>query len=174
MTKNSIKYNERLVDGIMTMEKLFQSIDAQKLHDHPVPGKWSMHECLCHITDFEIVNLDRIKRIIAEENPLIMSANENSYFANLFYENRSYGNELTLFKSARTQLIEIVLNLQEEDFLRTCIHNEIGKLTATDWILRTCGHAEHHFVLMDEKRVALGLSPVGCTKQPGYPSINIA
>jgi len=160
---------ERLKDGIINMEKLFASIDTKMTHEHPVAGKWSMLECLCHVTDFEIINLDRIKRTIAENNPLIFSASEHAYAKNLFYDRRSYENEVTLFLSARRQLIEIVSHLQNEVFERTCIHNEIGKMTLTDWLKRTCGHAEHHFFFMDEKRATLGVESVGCKKPADFP-----
>lgn len=139
------------------------------LYDHPVSGKWSFLECLCHVTDFEIVFLDRIKRILAENNPLILGASEQGYAANLYYDKRSFENELALFNAARRQLVEIVTNMREADFNKTCIHNEIGKMTAGDWIRKAIGHAEHHFLFMDEKRKAMGLPVVGIEKQEYYP-----
>jgi hypothetical protein len=164
MTLDKSQYIERLKDGIVKIEKLFESTDSKMIQGKPVSGKWSMLECLCHINDFEIINLDRIKRIIAENNPLIFSASEHGYAQKLFYDKRDFNNEMTLFLAARRQLIEIVSHLKNEDFERTCVHNEMGKMTAAAWIGRTCGHVEHHFVFIDEKRIALGLSPIGCKK----------
>ena len=159
MKKNK-SYLDRLQSDILILEKLSQGISAQQLHEHPVSGKWSMLQCLCHITDFEIVFLDRIKRILAENNPLIFGASEAGYADNLFYDKRSYENEQTLFIAARKQLLEILSQMQDDDFSRSCIHNQAGKMTCEDWVEKTCWHSQHHFKFMNEKRVAMGLAAV--------------
>ena len=168
MQKNK-SYVDRLQSGITILENLSRGVSPEKLHEHPVSGKWSMLECLCHVTDFEIVMMDRIKRILAENNPLIISASETGYAENLFYDKRTYENEMSLFISARWQLSEIVSHLQGDDFSRTCVHHQMGKMTAEDWIKKICGHSEYHFKFMDEKRIAMGLPAVGVKEQKDYP-----
>ncbi|MCH7685551.1 MAG: DinB family protein [Planctomycetes bacterium] len=35
----------------------------------PVPGKWSTRQVVCHLADFEPVYADRMKHVIAEDQP---------------------------------------------------------------------------------------------------------
>ncbi len=41
-------------------------VSREQLDAHPVPGKWSICEVVCHIADYEPVYADRMKRVIAE------------------------------------------------------------------------------------------------------------
>ena len=36
---------------------------AEQLDAHPIPGKWSTKQVICHIADFGPVYLDRMKRV---------------------------------------------------------------------------------------------------------------
>jgi len=38
----------------------------EQLDACPIPGKWSTKQVVCHIADFEPVDVDRMKRVIAE------------------------------------------------------------------------------------------------------------
>ena len=44
-------------------------MSRDQLLARPIPGKWSTLEVICHLADFEIVGADRIKRVIAENEP---------------------------------------------------------------------------------------------------------
>jgi len=163
------RFLSRLENGIVTLQKLTQDLDQKGFHDHPVADRWSMLECLCHVSDFEAILSDRIKRTIAEDNPLIFNADQDLYRKRLFYDRRAPLNEIAVFSSSRKQMIEIVSHLDTGDFRRTCIHNEIGRMTLSEWIVRICGHAEHHFAFMDEKRHAMGFERIGCKPPDDFP-----
>jgi hypothetical protein len=38
----------------------------------PVPGKWSTQEVVCHLADYEAVYADRMKRVIALDEPELL------------------------------------------------------------------------------------------------------
>ena len=46
-------------------------MSQEQLIARPIPGKWSTLEVICHLADFEIVYADRIKRVIAENEPIL-------------------------------------------------------------------------------------------------------
>ena len=48
----------------------------EQLIARPIPGKWSTLEVVCHLADFEIVYADRIKRVIAENEPTLSAATQ--------------------------------------------------------------------------------------------------
>jgi hypothetical protein len=50
-------------------------MSQEQLIARPIPGKWSTLEVVCHLADFEIVFADRIKRVIAENEPALFGGN---------------------------------------------------------------------------------------------------
>ena len=45
------------------------------------PGEWSIAELVVHLLDSDLVGIDRMKRVIAEENPTLMAYDENAWNA---------------------------------------------------------------------------------------------
>lgn len=68
----------------------------EQIRARPIPGKMSTLEVVCHIGDFEIVHANRIKRMIAEENPPLRSGDPDLFAARLVYHDRDLAEELTL------------------------------------------------------------------------------
>ena len=60
---------DNYLGGITTLRQAVAGMSRQQLLARPVAGKWSTLECVCHLTDFEPIYADRMKRVIAEERP---------------------------------------------------------------------------------------------------------
>ena len=131
----------------------------QQLAARPIPGKWSTLEVVCHIADFEPVYADRMKRVIAEENPLLLSGDPDKFQARLAYGSRDAGEELTLIETVRSQMARILASLSEQDFGRTGKHSSDGPLSLAVLLERITDHIPHHLQFIEEKRRALGLPP---------------
>ena len=52
----------------------------------PEVGRWSIHEVVIHLMDSDVIAVHRMKRVIAEENPLLIGYDENKFIASLFYD----------------------------------------------------------------------------------------
>src|SRR5665213_678864 len=68
--------------------------DARAVGGAATPGKWSTLEVICHIADFEPVYADRMKRVIAEDYPLLLAGDPDIFQARLAYSNRDAEEEL--------------------------------------------------------------------------------
>jgi hypothetical protein len=123
----------------------------------PVPGKWSTLEVICHIADFEPVYADRMKRVIAEESPLLLAGDPDLFQARLAYSSRDAEEELTLIQIVRSQMARILKTLPESDFARTGKHSVDGPISLAVLLERITGHIPHHVKFVEEKRRALGL-----------------
>jgi uncharacterized damage-inducible protein DinB len=123
----------------------------------PIAGKWSTLEVVAHIADFEPVFTDRMKRIIALDNPTFFGADENLFAAKLAYHERDLQEELTIVDATRRQFARILRTLPESALQRTGIHNEKGPRTLEQLLTTAIGHITHHVPFIDEKRRALGL-----------------
>lgn len=129
----------------------------EQLVARPIPGKWSTLEVVCHLADFEIVYADRIKRVLAEEEPPLRGGDPEVFAARLAYHARDLEEELVLIETTRRQVARILRTARPEDFQRRGIHSESGPITLETLLERITAHIPHHVRFIEEKRQALGL-----------------
>jgi uncharacterized damage-inducible protein DinB len=145
--------------GIQPLRKAVAGMTSEQLQARPIAGKWSTQEVVCHLCDFEPVYADRMKRVIAEENPSILGADQDRFAASLAYQKRDVADELDLMEKVRRQMARILRTLPEEALKRTGVHNERGPQTLEQLLTTIIGHVPHHTKYILEKRKALGLPP---------------
>ncbi len=105
-------------------------MSREQLAARPDAGKWSTLEVLCHIADFEPVYADRMKRVLAEDNPLLLSGDPDLFHARLAYSQRDAAEELAVVEAVRFQMARILETLSEQDFSRTGKHSVDGPVIA--------------------------------------------
>src|SRR5262245_59858812 len=144
--------------GSTQLRKAVAGMSREQLTARPVAGKWSTLEVVCHIADFEPIYADRMKRVIAEDNPLLPSGDPDKFQAGLAYGIRDVAEELTLIETVRNQMARILKTLPESTFTRTGKHSTDGPLSLGVLLERITGHIPHHVEFIEEKRKALGLA----------------
>ncbi len=151
------KLIEDYVAGPAQLRAVVAGMSRQQVLARPVAGKWSTLEVICHLADFDPILADRMKRVIAEERPQLLGADENRFAAALAYHERDLEEELTIIERTRSQLARILRTLPESALQRVGIHNERGPRTLEQLLTTTIGHIPHHVKFIQEKRQALGL-----------------
>jgi hypothetical protein len=149
---------EKYVAGPEILRQAVAGMSREQILARPVPGKWSTLEVVCHLADFDPIIADRVKRVIAEENPQLLGADENRFAAALAYHQRDLQEELTIIERTRSQLARILRTLPDSALARTGVHNERGPLTLERLLNLAIAHIPHHVQFVAEKRRALGLS----------------
>lgn len=119
-------------------------------------GRWSIHQIVVHVADAEAAFADRIRRVIAEENPTLMAWDENRFAANLFYEDQSAEDAAIIVNLTRRQIASILRKLPDEGFKRTGRHSERGTQTIPDILNYAIPHLERHLKFVYAKRIKLG------------------
>lgn len=152
--------HDRLVAEYLAGPQLLRDAIAgmtpEQIDAAPIPGKWSTRQVICHIADFEPVYADRIKRVIAEDQPLLMSGDPDLFAAKLAYDQRDIENELRLIEIVRQQVATILRAVPAETFQRTGKHSTDGPLTIETLLTRITGHIPHHVQTIMQKRAVLG------------------
>src|SRR5438128_1888651 len=143
--------------GPQTLRQAVAGMSREQLLARPVPGKWSTLEVVCHLADFDPILADRMKRVIAEEKPTLIGADENRFAAALGYHDRDLEEELAIIEKTRQQLARILRKLPAQALSRTGMHNERGERTLEQLLTTTISHIPHHVKFIHEKRKALGL-----------------
>ncbi len=145
------------LDGPRQLKELVADMSDDQLRQRPVPGKWSTLEVICHLVDFDPILADRMKRIIAEDKPTLLGADEQKFAAALCYHDRDVHEELTLLEKTRSQMGRILQKLPEATFQKEGMHNERGLLTLGRMLEIAAKHIPHHLTFIKEKRKAMGL-----------------
>jgi uncharacterized damage-inducible protein DinB len=145
------------LEGVQLLRRAVAGMSREQVLARPVPGKWSTLEVVAHLADFEPIHADRMKRIIAEDHPTLIGADENRFASALAYHERDLDEELTLIEKTRQQLARILRRLPAEVLSRIGQHNERGEVTLEQLLTITTNHVPHHVKFIREKRQALGL-----------------
>ena len=138
--------------GPDSLRRSIEGMSEEQLDATPIPGKWSTRQVVCHIADFELVYADRMKRVIAENEPTFFGGDPDTFAAGLAYAQRDVNEELQLIDSIRRQMTRILRTLSDHDFDRIGNHSEAGPMTLATLLQGITGHLTHHIHFVDEKR----------------------
>jgi len=123
-------------------------------------GKWTIAHVVIHLADAESAFADRIKRIIAEDDPTLLAWDENRFSERLHYPDQSAEDAAAIIALTRRQLSRVLRKLPEAAFSRSGQHSQRGRQTLTDVLKFDVWHLEHHLNFIHLKRNALGI-PLG-------------
>jgi hypothetical protein len=136
----------------LTRDDMLQSPPS----DNPKLGKWTIQQAVVHLMDSDLIGVDRMKRIIAEDNPTIIGYDENKFVQRLFYHEQSANDAVTILSLNRKNFAEVLRRLPHEAFARTGTHNERGKVVLASEIEHYAAHLERHLRFIHAKRAAMG------------------
>jgi uncharacterized damage-inducible protein DinB len=148
---------EAYLAGPRTLRQAVAGMTREQLTARPIPGRWSTLEVVCHLADFDPILADRMKRIIALDEPPLIGADEQRFAATLAYHDRDLNEELAILEHTRSQMARILRTLPDSALQRVGMHNERGPLSLERMLTLTTNHITHHVQFILEKRKALGL-----------------
>ncbi len=147
----------QFLKGAIDLRQAVKGMTREQLIARPIPGRWSTLEVVAHIADMDPILVDRMKRIIAMEMPLLLAADENLYVKSLGYDDRDVEEELSLIDATRRQMARIIRSLRPEQLELTGVHNKRGLITLEKIIQLAINHIPNHLTFIAEKRKALGV-----------------
>jgi uncharacterized damage-inducible protein DinB len=131
-------------------------LSNEELTARPGPGNWSILELVLHLTDSDYIAIDRMKRMLTEDNPPLLYADETAYVDRLFSHEQSLEDALTLFEVGRRQFARVLRKLPKESFERRGTHNRRGLVTVGGMVKDYIAHVDHHLKFLYDKRARLG------------------
>jgi uncharacterized damage-inducible protein DinB len=148
--------NRTLIDdyvaGGQRLRAAVAGLSDEQLKRRPADGSWSIQQIVIHLCDSDLVASDRMKRVIAEERPLLMGYDESKFAERLQCDVQSVEDAVTLFEVNRRQTGRILRALPDEAFDRWGVHNERGKVTLLELLTGYIGHLEHHLRFINRKK----------------------
>ena len=122
----------------------------------PEAGKWSIQQVVVHLADAELAFADRIKRIAAEDDPVLQAWDENRFVQRLAYDAQSAQYAAIMIALTRKQVTAILRSLPDAAFARTGRHSERGPQTILDVLGYAVPHLERHLNFVRAKRKLMG------------------
>lgn len=129
-------------------------LSVAQLQTPTPPGKWSIQELVVHLADSDAIAIDRMKRVLTEENPTLLSADETAYVERLHPNEQSIDDAITLFDVGRRQFARVLRLLPDEAFDRVGTHNVAGEVTLAGLLQGYTDHFQHHLGFLEAKRAS--------------------
>jgi hypothetical protein len=114
------------------------------------PGEWSPRQVVHHLADSEMTSAIRLRRLIAEQSPMIYGYDQEEFARTLYYDRPIQGS-LAAFRAARDTTGEILDRMSDEDWGRAGTHSESGAYSVETWLEI---YAEHAYIHADQIRRA--------------------
>ncbi len=143
--------------GPARVRQAVAGLTPEQLRARPVPGRWSTLEVVCHLVDSDQAWSHRIKRVIAEPNPLLIDYDENAFIGSLDYHARDVEEQLMLLEGMRRELARTLETLPESAWSRTGVHSARGVVSLREMVELEISHIAGHLQHVADKLRALGL-----------------
>jgi uncharacterized damage-inducible protein DinB len=138
---------EQYQAGSDKLRRAVAGLSREQLQARPGPGAWSIQEVIVHLADSDAISIDRMKRIVIEDNPSLLYADENAYNDKLHPHEQDLEDTLTLFEVGRRQWARVLRLLPDEAFARQGIHNRRGEVTLGQLVGEYVAHVDDHLNL---------------------------
>jgi uncharacterized damage-inducible protein DinB len=134
----------RLANQLECLSEVLGSASPEALRRRPSSGKWSVHENLAHLLRHHEITLERMRRILSENEPRFdrYSAEEDSEWPR--YAALSTDEVREQLRANRSQLIASIEKLTPEQLARVGIHTRLGALPLSTWLEFFLLHEGHH------------------------------
>ncbi len=150
---------DRYAQGPDEVVAALAGFPAGQLTAHPIPGKWSAAEIVHHLSDSEATAGIRIRRLVAEPNPVIYGYDQEEYARALRYNERDIAPSLENFRAVRESTTQLLRTMTDADWQRQGWHTEHGAYGAETWLGIYATHAHNHAAQIRRLRDALVAKP---------------
>jgi len=134
----------RYKDGPRVVREALDGITDAELDARPGAGEWTAREIAHHLPDSEMTSAIRLRRLLAEERPVLDGYDENAFARRLHYGDRPVGAALDALAATRTVTAELLDRMTDEEWIREGTHSESGRYTCETWLEIYAAHAHDH------------------------------
>ena len=140
----------RYRDGHRAIAQALEGLRDDEL-DRSASDEWTPRMIAHHLADSEMTSAIRLRRLIAENNPVINGYDE-AEFAKRLTSDRPIEASIEAMRWARESTAQILERLTDEDWLRAGTHSESGRYSVEDWLTIYANHGHDHAKQIERSR----------------------
>ncbi len=111
--------------------------------DRHGPTGWSSRMVVHHLADSESMAYIRLRRLIAEDGPLLQDYDEEEWSRRLHYD-RPIETSLEVLQAVRGASEQLLRTLSPAEWARTGTHSEAGPYSVDGWLRTYAKHSPEH------------------------------
>jgi hypothetical protein len=142
-------------NGYQEVVAALDGITETELDRRPAQGGWSPREIVHHLAESEMTSAIRVRRLLAEDHPLIQAYDEAAFARTLHYD-RPISTSLEALRAARRSTSSLLECLGPEEWLREGTHSESGHYSVEEWLAIYAAHTHDHAEQIRRARAATG------------------
>ena len=105
---------------------------------------WSVVQVLCHLRDAEERNLERIRLMRAQDNPVLEGYDQEQWARERNYAAAHLDEALAAFLKRRAATLDELASLTPQEWERPGLHSEAGPITILTYLQRLVRHDAIH------------------------------
>ena len=142
---------ERYGVGADAAEAALAGATDDELDRRPADGGWTARQVAHHLADSETMAYTRLRRLIADDDPIIQGYDEPTWAERLHYE-RPIDEALAVVRAVRTASLSLLRTLSPSEWERQGRHSESGAYSVDDWLRIYAAHCHDHAAQIREAR----------------------
>lgn len=144
----------RYSQGYEAVMAALDGVTEAELDARAAEGQWTVREIAHHLCDSEMTSGIRLRRLLAEDRPVIAGYDEEEFARRLHYE-RPIASSLEVLRAVRASAATLLAALSEAEWAREGTHSESGAYSVTDWLMIYAAHAYDHADQIRRMRAAV-------------------
>jgi hypothetical protein len=134
---------ERYASGADAVRDALDGAREEDLDRRPPSGAWTAREIVHHLADSESMAYIRLRRLIAEDDPVIHGYDEPEWARRLHYD-RPIEPSLAVLRAVRAASHQLLTTLTADEWARTGTHSESGAYSVDGWLGIYAQHSHDH------------------------------
>ena len=130
-------------NGPQVLAEALDRVGSDRLDISVVEGEWTPRQIVHHAADSETMGYIRLRRLLAEDHPVIQSYDEATFAVTLHYD-RPIETSLAVVRAVRASSAELLAALSDEEWLREGAHSEHERYTIFEWLQIYARHCHDH------------------------------
>jgi DinB superfamily len=135
---------ERYRTGADEVDAALAGITEEELDRRPPePDGWTARQVAHHLADSEAMAYTRLRRLLADDDPVIAGYDEPVWARRLHYD-RPIEPSVAVLRAVRTASLQLLAAIDEAEWGRAGVHTESGPYGVERWLEIYAGHPHDH------------------------------
>lgn len=135
---------DRYRAGAADVGAALAGITDEELDRSPAEAdSWTARQVAHHLADSEAMAYIRLRRLVAEDDPVIAGYDEPEWARRLHYD-RPIDSSVAVLAAVRSASLQLLETLTPAEWDRTGTHSESGSYSVDHWLEIYANHAHEH------------------------------